>query len=235
MKCNDGCNCKKKFMVLYIVISILGCLLIGVISWDLVFHGKYVDAINQIDDEVWNIVNGKDDDCLDDDVCELEEPVDDFKKMAIKLENKEERFEVNDDLTLSFDGELEKKIDEDEEDAYMYTLKINMNGEDVDSKVFGDSKNRRIYSSNMASSFQVLKMGDLYFFVSMIAAQCDGHTVLVIDEFGHYVNSYDSVGFDANEEHNTFILTDTLDNCSLTSQVKTRYFHVIGDKILELK
>lgn len=84
---------------------------------------------------------------------------------------------------------------------YNYTLEIILNGKIVDSKIFGNIYNKIIWSSNHASSFRVMRLDNYYIFISSVEKEVDGSYVLILDNDGNVLKTFEDIYINVDKEN----------------------------------
>ena len=100
---------------------------------------------------------------------------------------------VDDKLTLNFNGYKTTDID-----GYTYTLDIlfNNNNKINNNSIFENENKRVIWSNNFSASLQVIKINNKYIIDSYIAEQANGHYLLILDENGKLIKSFEDISYD---------------------------------------
>ena len=124
----------------------------------------------------------------------------------IKLENKNESFDF-DKLHLEFTGS-----DADCEECYFYDLTIKYDGKEVGKGFFNDEENSRVFSTNMAASFVIHKIDNVYVVISSIASQCYGRNILIFNTEGKTLEMFSSADINV-EDHNIHVEVSPSGNC----------------------
>ncbi len=147
----------------------------------------------------------------------------DFSDNNVKLAQLNEKF-TNNELTLNFIGEQTNDI----ENGYKYVLEIFIDNKQVDSKIFNDTTNKIIWSTNYASNFRVLTINNYYIFISSIAKQVNGDYVLILNKNGEFVRSFEDVDIFMDKQNLEFEIKECPLDSSDQACTKTTY------KILDL-
>ena len=100
-------------------------------------------------------------------------------KYDVKLEKKKENYEFG-KLSLEFTGNDNGEC----ENCYYYDLDIKYDGKAVADGFFNDVEASRINSSNMAASFTVYKIDEVYILVSNFGSQCFPNNILMFNTEG---------------------------------------------------
>ena len=112
-------------------------------------------------------------------VLETEKKEEVVTKYDVKLENQNEKFDF-DKLHLEFTGSEYSEC----EKCYFYMLNIKYDGKEVENNYFKDDEYYRISSSNMAASFTVYKIDEVYILVSNFGSQCYPNNILFFNTSG---------------------------------------------------
>lgn len=178
-------------------------------------HNFYVHYNNEIFEANLNIINNE---IVITDNIQL-----DFSDNNVKLEQLNEKF-TNNELTLKFIGEQTNEI----ENGYKYVLEIYIDNKQVDSKIFNNTANKLIWSTNYASKFRVLTINNYYIFISSVAKQVNGDYVLILNKNGEFVRSFEDVDIIMDKQNLEFDIRECPLDISNQSCTQTTY------KILDL-
>ncbi len=109
----------------------------------------------------------------------------------LTLTKDHEQFKFN-NLLLDFYGEDASK-ETGVKGSYKYVLALNLGGVEINSNIYSDPFKRVINSSNLASTFTIYAVDNLYILKSTTGAQRDGEYVLFFDKEGNFVESFEDV------------------------------------------
>ena len=139
----------------------------GILKISLTEYSDEIDGWTDLDEEekYEYTITGNNEFTRDQTAFVLKENEGSTNTYDVKLENKNESFDF-DKLHLEFTGS-----DADCENCYYYDLTIKYDGKEVGKGFFNDEENFRVFSTNMAASFVINKIDNVYVIVSSIASQ----------------------------------------------------------------
>ena len=109
----------------------------------------------------------------------------------ITLSKDHEQFKFN-NLKLDFYGEDSSKAT-GVKGSYKYVLALDLGGVEINSNIYSDPFKRVINSSNLASTFTIYAIDNVYILKSTTGAQRDGEYVLFFDKEGNFIDSFEDV------------------------------------------
>ena len=149
-------------------------------------------------------------------VLDTEKKEDEVTKYDVKLEKPNETFDF-DKLHLEFIGG-----EADCEGCYFYSLTIKYDGKEVGKGFFNDEDKFRVFSTNMAASFVIHKIDNIYVVISSIASQCYGRNVLIFNTEGKTLEMFSNADILV-EDHKVHVEISTSGNCMEEGQIMHDY------------
>lgn len=137
-----------------------------------------------------------------------------YKSLELKKDHEQYKFN---NLTLDFYGEDVSK-ETGVENSYRYVLTLDLGGVEINSNIYSNPFKRLINSSNLASSFVIYAVDDIYILKSNVGAQIDGENALFFDKNGNFIDSFEDISIDIDIAKRTInyencITTDPEENC----------------------
>lgn len=115
-----------------------------------------------------------------------------FNEVFKSLAEEKETFKVDDKLTLNFSG---YKVEDS--DGYSYTLDIIFNNKKLNNNtIFERDDKRFIWSSNFSAGVNVIIINNQYIIDSYIGKQVNGHYLVILDENGKLIKSFEDVDYE---------------------------------------
>ncbi len=144
----------------------------------------------------------------------------------VKLEQQNESFEF-DKLSLEFTGSKAEC-----EGCYHYMLITKYDGKEVGKGFFNDEERFLINSSNMAATFTVYRIEEVYILVSNFGNQCFSHNALIFNTKGETLKMYSSADISINGKKIN-VQVSSSGNCMEEGQEEISEFEISKDKLIE--
>ena len=152
-----------------------------------------------------------------------------FKEVTLNKEYEQIKFN---DLTLGFYGD-DASSETGVKNSYQYVLTLDLDGTELNSNIYSNPYKRLINSSNLASSFKVYAVEDLYILKSTTGAQIDGENALVFDKNGNFIDSFEDVTFDIDIKNKTINFTNCITADPTEECIKAQY--IISGNVMQKK
>ncbi len=115
-----------------------------------------------------------------------------FNEVFKSLAEEKETFKVDDKLTLNFNGYKVEDMG-----GYTYNLDIIFNNKKLNNNtIFERNDKRFIWSSNFSAGVNVIILNNQYIIDSYIGEQVNGHYLVILDENGKLIKSFEDVDYE---------------------------------------
>jgi len=108
---------------------------------------------------------------------------------TFKLNGEFHKYEIDEDVRIIFSGEKSQT-----DSTYLYIMAIMMGDKVVQTPIFNNFNDRVIMSSDAGASVRVLKINDLYVFISNLGEQFNGNYIAVVNKEREVLCSFKYVG-----------------------------------------
>lgn len=210
-------NKKNTGLIIALIIFIILTLLLGgYIAYDKFLSNKSNGLSDEINEEI-NVGEN-----------EINDEFEQSNSEKISLAKENETY-TKDKLIINFKG---NKVPEGD-DYYKYTADIKYDDKTIDNSFFNDKNNYRIWSENMASSFEIYKINNVYILNSMIARQCFSSEIMIFNTNGEVLKTFSVV--DVSIEGNTITIIEASDNSNcMKSDTKTYKYNISDSSLIQI-